>query len=106
MSDRVHAHPGLLEDTLASDDNRSNLPDADDEVLGSRSASSSLVACAHPTGTKIKLVHAPGATPNVKSWPGEVDWIITLNGDALVTAVDDAGKVSAEASCLVPPPPK
>jgi hypothetical protein len=106
MSDRVHAHLGLLEDTLASDDNRSKLPDADDEVLGSRSASSSLVACAHPTDTKIKLVYAPGATPNVKPGPGEVDWIITLNGDALVTAVDGAGNVSAEPSCLVPPPPK
>ena len=33
-------------------------------------------------------------------------WIITLKGDALVTAVDDAGNVSSPASCLVPPPPK
>jgi hypothetical protein len=59
-----------------------------------------------PSGTNIKLVQAPGAEPNIKPGPGEVDWIITLNGDAEVTAVDDSGNVSTAAVCLVPPPPK
>jgi len=67
---------------------------------------SGFVAGPFPSGTKIKLVQAPGAVPNVKPGPNEIDWMITLNGDALVTAVDDAGNVSAAASCLVPPPPK
>ena len=62
------------------------------------------MAVPFPTGIKIKLVHAPGATPNVKHGANEIDWIITLNGAALVTAVDDAGNVSASASRLVPPP--
>ena len=44
--------------------------------------------------------------PDLKPGPGEVDWIITLNGDANVFAVDDAGNVSPIAVCLVPPPPK
>jgi len=46
------------------------------------------------------------ATPNVKPGHGAIDWIITLNGDAIVTAVDASGNVSAPSSCKVPPPPK
>lgn len=59
-----------------------------------------------PSGTKIKLVQAPGATPNQKPGVGDIDWRITLKGDALVSGVDASGNQSAPVSCLVPPPPK
>jgi len=66
---------------------------------------SSFVAGPYASGTKIKLTQAPGATPNVKPGPGDIDWHVTLKGDAVVTATDDSGN-SARVSCLVPPPPK
>lgn len=69
-------------------------------------SASSFVAGPFTSGTKIKLVQAPGATPNVKPGAGDIDFKITLNGDAIVTAVDGSGNVSAAASCKVPPPPK
>lgn len=59
-----------------------------------------------PSGTKIKLTQAPGATPDQKPGPGGIDWHITLKGDATVTATDDSGNTSAPVSCLVPPAPK
>ena len=58
-----------------------------------------------PSGTKIKLTQAPGATPNQKPGPGVIDWHITLKGDAVVTATDASGNTSAPVSCLVPPRP-
>jgi hypothetical protein len=63
------------------------------------------VAGPYLSGTKIKLTQAPGAKPNVKPGPGEIDWHITLKGDAVVTATDGSGN-SASVSCKVPPPPK
>ena len=66
---------------------------------------SSFVAGPYPSGTKIKLTQAPGSTPNAKPGPGEIDWHITLKGDAVVTATDSSGN-SASVSCKVPPPPK
>ena len=66
---------------------------------------SSFVAGPYVSGTQIKLVQAPGATPNVKPGAGVIDWKITLKGDALVTATDGPGN-SASVSCKVPPPPK
>ncbi|HEY4622007.1 MAG TPA: hypothetical protein VIG93_09930, partial [Gaiellaceae bacterium] len=66
---------------------------------------SSFVAGPYASGTKIKLTQAPGATPNVKPGPGEIDWHITLKGDAVVTATDGSGN-SASVQCNVPPPPK
>jgi hypothetical protein len=58
------------------------------------------------SGVKIKLTQAPGATPGQKPGPGVIDWHITINGDAIVFAVDASGNVSARVSCLVPPPPR
>jgi hypothetical protein len=58
------------------------------------------------SGTKIKLVQAPGVTPNQKPGAGDIDWMITIQGDAVVTAVDASGNVSEEVTCLVPPPPR
>ena len=66
---------------------------------------SSFVAGPYASGTKIKLVQAPGATPNAKPGPGAIDWKITLNGDAVVTVTDSSGN-STTALCKVPPPPK
>jgi hypothetical protein len=68
-------------------------------------AASSFVAGPYASGTTIKLVQAPGATPNVKPGAGVIDWKITLKGDAVVTATDGSGN-SASVRCLVPPPPK
>jgi len=47
-----------------------------------------------------------GATPTQKPGVGDIDWRITLKGDALVHAVDSSGNQSAPVSCLVPPKPK
>lgn len=66
---------------------------------------SSFVAGPYPNGTKIKLIQAPGATPNAKPGAGVIDWQITLKGDATVTATDSSGNTSTVA-CKVPPPPK
>jgi hypothetical protein len=60
----------------------------------------------YPSGTKIKLVQAPGATQNVKPGTGDIDYKVTLKGDALVVGADRYGNVSAPVRCLVPPPPK
>ncbi|MEU8300551.1 VWA domain-containing protein [Micromonospora sp. NPDC048909] len=57
-------------------------------------------------GTKIKLVQAPGGQSRVKDGTGDIDYKVTLRGDALITGVDDAGNVSTAAVCLVAPPPK
>ncbi|MBY8874998.1 VWA domain-containing protein [Micromonospora sp. PLK6-60] len=59
-----------------------------------------------PAGTKIKLVQAPGAQSRVKDGTGDIDYKVTLRGDALITAVDFSGNVSSTAVCLVAPPPK
>lgn len=66
----------------------------------------------YPSGTTIKYVQAPGASPNekmmgsTKGLAGAVAVKITGTGDALVVAVDASGNVSAPVECLVPPPPK
>ncbi|KOX23697.1 hypothetical protein ADK67_20240 [Saccharothrix sp. NRRL B-16348] len=79
--------------------------DPDPQLFVSDSASSAVFG-GFPSGTKIKLVQAPGATPNQKPGVGDIDWRITLKGDALVYGVDASGNKSAPVSCLVPPPPK
>ncbi|MEV4490382.1 VWA domain-containing protein [Micromonospora coxensis] len=58
-----------------------------------------------PAGTKIKLVQAPGAQSKVKDGTGDIDYKVTLRGDAIITGVDDSGNTST-ATCLVAPPPK
>ena len=59
-----------------------------------------------PSGTNIKYVQAPGATPSQSPGPGLVDWRIKGTGDAQLIAVDGSGNVSEAVDCLVPPPPK
>lgn len=81
-----------------------DLVDPNPQIHVSDSASS-FVAGPYASGTKIKLVQAPGANPNVKPGPGDIDWHITLKGDAIVTATDASGN-SSSVRCLVPPPPK
>ncbi|NES13689.1 MULTISPECIES: VWA domain-containing protein [Micromonospora] len=58
-----------------------------------------------PAGTRIKLVQAPGAQSRIKDGTGDIDYKVTLRGDAVITGVDDAGNTST-ATCLVAPPPK
>ncbi|MFI7576944.1 VWA domain-containing protein [Micromonospora sp. NPDC049497] len=76
------------------------------EVFISDSTDPSVRFGPFPAGTKIKLVQAPGAQSKVKDGTGDIDYKVTLNGDALITGVDDAGNVSTPAVCLVAPPPK
>jgi uncharacterized protein YegL len=71
-----------------------------------RDTASAAVFGGFPNGTKIKLVQAPGATPTQKPGTGDIDWKITLKGDALVSAKDASGNESAPVRCNVPPPPK
>ncbi|MFJ8959493.1 VWA domain-containing protein [Lentzea sp. NPDC102401] len=71
-----------------------------------RDTASSAVFGSFPSGTKIKLVQAPGATPTQKPGTGDINWKITLKGDALVSAKDASGNESAPVRCNVPPPPK
>ncbi|HET9015879.1 MAG TPA: vWA domain-containing protein [Thermomicrobiaceae bacterium] len=66
----------------------------------------SFVAGPYASGTTVKITQAPGATPGATPMAGAVSAHITLNGDALVYAVDTAGNQSARVACLVPPPPK
>ena len=79
--------------------------DPDPEIFVHDSASSAVFG-PFPSGTKIKLTQAPGATPDIKPGAGVIDWHIKLKGDALLVAVDDSDNESDEVSCLVPPPPK
>ena len=69
-----------------------------------------------PVDTNIKYVEDPDGTPESHPMGGnnggaggnslQVDWFIKGTGDAVVTAVDGSGNVSAGVYCLVPPPPK
>jgi hypothetical protein len=67
---------------------------------------SSAVFGPYPAGTSIKLVQAPGVTPNVKPGTGSIDYKVTLKGDAVIVGVDNFGNASAGVTCLVPPGPK
>jgi hypothetical protein len=73
---------------------------------------SGMVFGPYPSGTTIKYVEAPGATPkektmgSTKGQASEVTVKITATGDALVFATDASGNTSDLISCLVPPPPK
>ncbi len=63
-------------------------------------------------GTVIKYTEGNGAVPKIMKigsgigQAGAVSWHIIGNGDAVLSAVDGSGNVSAYATCLVPPPPK
>jgi hypothetical protein len=70
-----------------------------------RDSGSTFVAGPYVSGTKIKLTQAPGSKPNAKPGPGDIDWHVTLKGDAVVTATDGSGNTSS-VTCRVPPPPK
>jgi hypothetical protein len=59
----------------------------------------------YPSGTRIKLVQAPGAVPQVKPGTGEIDYKVRLRGDALIVAVDGGGNTSPPVLCVVLPKP-
>ena len=79
--------------------------DPDPEIF-IHDSGSAFVAGPFPSGTTIKLVQAPGATPSVSPGVGAIDWKVKLNGDLLLFAEDDSGNVAGPIACLVPPPPK
>jgi hypothetical protein len=61
------------------------------------------------SGTNIKYTQDPTATPTQQQMGSSTDalsWHVIGTGDAATYAVDASGNVSAQASCLVPPPPK
>ena len=60
----------------------------------------------YPSGTNVKYVQAPGATPSASPMTGAVGWLIKGQGDMQTYAVDGSGNQSTSASCLVPPTPK
>jgi hypothetical protein len=60
----------------------------------------------YPPGTNIKLVQAPGATPNAKPGEGVVNWQITVKGCAVLVARDAAGNEATANCCARPPSPK
>lgn len=60
----------------------------------------------YPSGTNIKYVQAPGATPSAAAMTGAVGFMIKGKGDMQTYAVDGSGNQSASQSCLVPPSPK
>jgi hypothetical protein len=73
-----------------------------DPLLTINDSASPTVFSGFPNGTKIKLVQAPGAPTKKEKATGDINWKITLNGDALVTAIDASGNKSAPVSCRVP----
>lgn len=57
-------------------------------------------------GTKIKLVQSPDEEPSIRPMRGDVDYMIKIKGDAIITATDSAGNVSDPVTCFVPPKPQ
>lgn len=95
-------NPDGFYELVASDD---VWPDDELSVSLTDDASSTVFG-PFPVGTTIKLTQAPGATPDQRPGPGAIDWHITIQGDALVHAVDGSGNASDPVSCNVPPPPR
>jgi len=79
--------------------------DSSVQVLITDSADPSVTFGPYPSGTKIKLIQAPGASQNAKPGTGDIDYKVMLRGDAIITSKDAAGNVSDKVTCLVPPPP-
>jgi hypothetical protein len=57
----------------------------------------------YPSGTNIKLVQAPGATPKVVPGEGAVNWQITVKGCAQLIVSDDAGNKATPINCCARP---
>jgi len=79
--------------------------DSNPKVYIRDTADASISFGPYAVGTKIKLVQAPGAVQNVKPGTGDINWKVTLRGDAIVVAVDASGNASAPITCRVAPPP-
>lgn len=90
-------------------------PDVPGVAVSVRDMGSGEVFGPFASGTNIKYVQAPGATPSMSPMGGNngggngqstaVQWQIKGTGDARVEVVDGFGNV-ASAACRVPPPPK
>jgi len=104
--------PGQNEDAFYTLTATDNLFAAEDLDVFVKDTGSGTVFGPFSSGTNIKYTEAPGATPKQKSigsgsgQAGAVSWHIIGTGDAAVYAVDPVGNQSAEAMCLVPPPPQ
>ncbi|KAK4039110.1 hypothetical protein C8A01DRAFT_36943 [Parachaetomium inaequale] len=85
--------------TLTAQD---NVDDKKDLAILVRDSVSGAQFGPYAPGTTIKLVQAPGATPNVKPGTGAVNWRITLKGCAVLVVKDKAGN-EATASCCARP---
>lgn len=71
-----------------------------------RDSGSSFVSQPFTSGSKIKLVQAPGKTPSERRpGPGVIDAQLQLRGDAILVVTDTSGNVFTQ-NCLVPPLPK
>lgn len=57
----------------------------------------------YPSGTNIKLVQAPGATPKAVPGQGAVNWQITVKGCAQLIVSDDAGNKATPINCCARP---
>ncbi|KAJ5389110.1 uncharacterized protein N7496_000178 [Penicillium cataractarum] len=57
----------------------------------------------YPSGTNIKLVQAPGATPKAVPGQGAVNWQITVKGCAQLIVSDDAGNNATPVNCCARP---
>lgn len=58
-----------------------------------------------PSGTTIKFVEAPGATPSISEMTGAIDYMIIGPDDMQIYGVDFSGNESDPVTCPVPPPP-
>jgi hypothetical protein len=57
----------------------------------------------YPSGTNIKLVQAPGATPKAVPGEGAVNWQLTVKGCAQLIVSDDAGNNATPINCCARP---
>jgi hypothetical protein len=74
-----------------------------------RNVSGTAVFGPFSSGTVLYITEAPGVPPSLRpiGGPGsEVTAQVTLDGDAVMYAVDSGGLTSPAAECRVPPPPK
>jgi hypothetical protein len=58
-----------------------------------------------PSGTTVKFIEAPGATPSIREMNGAVDYQIIGPDDMQIYGVDFSGNQRDPVTCPVPPPP-
>jgi uncharacterized repeat protein (TIGR01451 family) len=71
-----------------------------------KDSASNFIAGPFSNGDQVKIVQAPGVTPNRSVAAGVLVARIQVKGDALILARDADGNVSDPLPCRTPPPPK